>query len=89
MRLWSWRSIEQLRKISTQLPADSQKEAEVNLVDLETEAAKPREQRNQHRLKCSLDFFVKAAALIAGSTEFANTAIELANKFGIHSVTHI
>jgi internalin A len=82
--------IENLRQLSAQFPAEIQEEVEMNIVDVEAEAAKPEEQRSIPRLKRSLLFLtglatgaVHLAHPIAGMTEFVNTAIELANKLHI------
>jgi internalin A len=79
-----------LRQLSAEFPAEIQEEVEINIIDVETEAAKPEEQRSTTRLKRSLLFLtglatsaVHIAHPIAGITEFVNTVIELANKLHI------
>jgi tRNA A37 N6-isopentenylltransferase MiaA len=76
--------INQLRQMSTQIPADQQANVAMNLEDLAAEAAKPEAQRSQPRLKRSLEFLATTGKSIEGLTKFANTAIDLAHKFGIH-----
>jgi internalin A len=82
--------ITKLRQLSAQFPADIKEEVDINIVDVEGEAAKPEEQRSLPRLKRSLLFLgglatsaVHLAHPIAGITEFTNTAIELAEKFHV------
>jgi internalin A len=79
--------ISSLRETASQFPEDIREGVIIDIEDVEAEIQKPENERNQARLKKSLKAIVGAAMAIgvgvAGVTEFANTAIDVANKVGI------
>jgi internalin A len=76
-----------LRQTATTFPKDIQDELTIDIDDVETELQKPEPDRNPTKLKKRLLALATAGALIAspiaGMTDFANTAIDLAGKLNI------
>ncbi|MEG5220019.1 COR domain-containing protein, partial [Microcoleus sp. ARI1-A5] len=79
--------ISSMRETASQFPEDIREGVIIDIEDLESEIKKPENEINHARLKKSFKAIVAAAAAIglgiAGVTEFANTAIDVANKVGI------
>jgi internalin A len=76
-----------LRQTATTFPKEIQDELTIDIDDVETELQKTEPDRNPTKLKKRLLALATAgtliAAPIAGMTDFANTAIDLAGKIGI------
>ncbi|NJK68785.1 MAG: DUF4926 domain-containing protein [Microcoleus sp. CSU_2_2] len=76
-----------MRETALQFPEDIREGVIIDIEDVETEIKKPESQWNKARLKKSLTALIAAgtaiAIPIAGMTDFANTAIDVANKVGI------
>jgi internalin A len=76
-----------LRQTATTFPKEIQDELTIDIDDVETELQKPEPDRNPTKLKKRLLALATAGALIAspiaGMTDFANTAIDLAGKLNI------
>jgi internalin A len=76
-----------LRQTATTFPKDIQDELTIDIDDVETELQKTEPDRNPTKLKKRLLALATAGALIAspiaGMTDFANTAIDLAGKLNI------
>jgi hypothetical protein len=76
-----------LRQTATTFPKDIQDELTIDIDDVATELQKPEPDRNPTKLKKRLLALATAGALIAspiaGMTDFANTAIDLAGKLNI------
>jgi internalin A len=79
--------ITNLRQSAASFPTDTREEIETDLEDLEAEITKPPADRNLTRIKKRLIAIFTAATLLAGgvsgATDFANTAIDLGQKFDI------
>ncbi|NJR23767.1 MAG: GTP-binding protein [Richelia sp. CSU_2_1] len=79
--------ISSMRETASQFPEDIREGVIIDIEDIETEIKKPENQWNKARLKKSLTALIAAgtaiAIPIAGMTDFANTAIDVANKVGI------
>ncbi len=76
-----------LRQTAAQFPQEVQDELITDIDDIETEVKKPEAERNLPKLKKRLIALATAGSIIAtpiaGITDFANTAIDLAKKVGI------
>jgi hypothetical protein len=76
-----------LRQTATTFPKEIQDELTIDIDDIETELQKNEPDRNPTKLKKRLLALATAGALIAspiaGMTDFANTAIDLAGKLNI------
>jgi internalin A len=76
-----------LRQTATQLPAEIQEGAIIDIEDIEIEIQKPADQRSIPRLKRSLIALFGIASLIAtpiaGMTDFTNNVLEISNKLHI------
>jgi internalin A len=76
-----------LRQTATTFPKEIQDELTIDIDDVETELQKSEPDRNPTKLKKRLLALATAGALIAspiaGMTDFANTAIDLAGKLNI------
>jgi internalin A len=79
--------ITSLRQTAATFPQEIQEELTIDLDDVETEIQKPEADRNPTKLKKRLIALATAGSLIAtpiaGMTDFANNAIDLATKIGI------
>ncbi len=79
--------ITSLRQTAATFPKEIQEELTIDLDDVELELKKPEADRNPTKLKKRLLALATAGTLIAtpiaGITNFANTAIDLATKVGI------
>ncbi|MEG4581125.1 leucine-rich repeat domain-containing protein [Microcoleus sp. MON1_C5] len=79
--------ISSMRETATQFPEDIRDGIIIDIEDVEAEIKKPENQWNKARLKKSLTAMIAAgtaiAIPIAGMTDFANTAIDVAQKLGI------
>jgi internalin A len=79
--------ITSLRQTAATFPKEIQEELTIDLDDVEIELKKPEADRNPTKLKKRLIALATAGTLIAtpiaGMTDFANNAIDLATKIGI------
>lgn len=76
-----------MRQTAAQFPQEIQDDIIIDIDDVEAEITKPAADRNFNKLKKRLTALVTTVALIAapiaGITDFANNAIDLAGKLGI------
>ncbi|MEG5138065.1 MULTISPECIES: leucine-rich repeat domain-containing protein [unclassified Microcoleus] len=79
--------ISSMRETAAQFPEDIREGVIIDIEDVETEVKKPENKWNKTRLKKSLTGILAAGAAIgvgvAGVTEFANSAIDVAQKVGV------